>query len=171
MPSHRLSEGCGPRRDADHIASLRRNPQMMLPWSHLYLSSDNDPLFCFHEWLQSHARASSTSLVAVCDVIRDAGTHSSACHLILDERDRLVERCPARTGVTHRDVLETDRHAREEDEPASLSRGGRVRAPRPVPRVSPPPGISGLEIQKNWGGRRYPRKIGRIISGRVPINS
>src|SRR5262245_4652972 len=61
--------------------------------------------------------ASSTSLVAVCDVIRDAGTFDFACHLILDERDRLVERRPARTGVTHRDVLEPDRHATEEDEP------------------------------------------------------
>src|SRR5262245_20702384 len=40
--------------------------------------------------------ASSTSLVAVCDVIRDAGTFDFACHLILDERDRLVERRPAR---------------------------------------------------------------------------
>src|SRR5262249_27040200 len=39
--------------------------------------------------LQSHVRASSTSLVAVCDVIRDAGTFD--CRLILDERDRLVE--------------------------------------------------------------------------------
>src|SRR5262245_66093315 len=67
--------------------------------------------------LQSHGRASSTSLVAVCDVIRDAGTFDFACHLILDERDRLVARCPARRGVQHRDVLEPDRHATEEDEP------------------------------------------------------
>lgn len=36
--------------------------------------------------------------------------------LTLDETDRLVERCPARTGVTHRDVLEPDRHAAVEDE-------------------------------------------------------
>jgi hypothetical protein len=62
-------------------------------------------------------RASSTSPVAVCDVIRDAGTFGFACHLILDERDCLVERRPARMGVTHRDVLEPDRHATEEDEP------------------------------------------------------
>ena|SRR6266404_3926188 len=34
-----------------------------------------------------------------------------------DERDRLVERGAARTGVTHRGVLVTDRHAAEEDEP------------------------------------------------------
>src|SRR5215510_2645633 len=61
-------------------------------------------------------RASSTSPVAVCEVIRDAGTCDCACHLTLDERDRLVERCPARMGVPHRDVLETDRHATEEDE-------------------------------------------------------
>src|SRR5262245_28716070 len=63
--------------------------------------------------------ASSTSLVAVCHVLRDAGTFDFdfGCHLILDERDRLVERRPARMGVTHRDVLEPDRHATEEDEP------------------------------------------------------
>src|SRR5262249_49756622 len=67
--------------------------------------------------LQSHWAASSTSLVAVCDVIRDAGPFDFACHLILDERDRLVERRPARRGVQHRDVLEPDRHATEEDEP------------------------------------------------------
>jgi hypothetical protein len=36
--------------------------------------------------------------------------------LTLDERDRLVEWRPARTGVTHRDVLVPDRHATEEDE-------------------------------------------------------
>ncbi|MGW2089512.1 enoyl-CoA hydratase-related protein [Streptomyces sp. NPDC001880] len=34
----------------------------------------------------------------------------------LDERDGLVERRPARTGVTHRGVLEPDRHAAEENE-------------------------------------------------------
>src|SRR5215472_11635204 len=34
-----------------------------------------------------------------------------------DERDRLVERGPARTGVTHRAVFVPDRHAAEEDEP------------------------------------------------------
>src|SRR5262245_28004616 len=107
---------------------------MMLPWSHLYLSSDNDLLFRFHQWLQSHARASSTSLGAVCDVMRDAGTFDFGCHLILDERDRLVERCPARTGVTHRDVLESDRHATEEDEPVrgrhDLRNGLAVHRPR-----------------------------------------
>jgi hypothetical protein len=37
--------------------------------------------------------------------------------LTADERDRLVERGAARTGVTHRGVLVTDRHAAEEDEP------------------------------------------------------
>lgn len=36
--------------------------------------------------------------------------------LTIDERDRLVERRPARTGVIYRDVLEPDRHATEEDE-------------------------------------------------------
>ena len=74
---------------------------------------------CSNVVLQSHVRASSTSLVAVCDVIRDAGTFDFdfACHLILDERDRLVERRPARMGVTHLDVLEPDRHATEKDEP------------------------------------------------------
>src|SRR6516165_9278940 len=72
---------------------------------------------CSNVVLQSHVRASSTSLVAVCDVIRDAGTCDFDCHLILDERDRLVERRPARRGMQHRDVLEPDRHATEEDEP------------------------------------------------------
>src|SRR5262249_48732510 len=66
--------------------------------------------------LQSHVRALSTSLVAVCDVILDAGTSDFACHLTLDEHDRLAERRPARMGITHRDVLEPDRHATEEDE-------------------------------------------------------
>src|SRR5262245_61231746 len=84
--------------------------------------------------LQSHVGASSTSIVAVCDVIRDAGTFDFACHLILDERDRLVERRPARTGVTHRDVLEPDRHATEEDEPVrrwhDLRNGLSVHRPR-----------------------------------------
>src|SRR5215472_10673638 len=37
--------------------------------------------------------------------------------LTADERDRLVERGAARTGVTHRGVLVPDRHAAEEDEP------------------------------------------------------
>src|SRR5262245_51148967 len=36
--------------------------------------------------------------------------------LTLDERDRLVERRPARTDVRHREVLVPDRHAAEEDE-------------------------------------------------------
>lgn len=63
---------------------------------------------------------SSTSLVAVCDVIRDAGTADTPTTFIgrpaLDERDRLIERRPPGTGVTHRDVLEPDRHATEENE-------------------------------------------------------
>jgi hypothetical protein len=37
--------------------------------------------------------------------------------LTVDKCDRLVERCPARPNVTHRDVLVPDRHATEEDEP------------------------------------------------------
>jgi hypothetical protein len=37
--------------------------------------------------------------------------------LTVDERDRLVERGAARTDVTHRGVLVTDRHAAEEDAP------------------------------------------------------
>src|SRR5262249_62431080 len=36
--------------------------------------------------------------------------------LTLDERDRLVERRPARTDVRHRFVLVPDRHAAEEEE-------------------------------------------------------
>jgi hypothetical protein len=55
---------------------------------------------------QSHQRASAHPV-----------TPHAIALLTLDERDRLVERRPARTGVTHRDVLEPDRHAREEDEP------------------------------------------------------
>jgi hypothetical protein len=40
-------------------------------------------------------------------------------HILLtaDELDRLVERGAARTGVTHRGVLVSNRHAAEEDEP------------------------------------------------------
>lgn len=53
-----------------------------------------------------------------------ASTHPVTPHamemLTLDERDRLVERCPACTDVIHHDVLEPDRHAAEEDE---LARG------------------------------------------------
>src|SRR5262252_6992137 len=45
--------------------------------------------------------------------------------LTADERDRLVERGAARTGVTHRGVLVPDRHAAEEDEP---SEGDRISA-------------------------------------------
>ena len=40
-----------------------------------------------------------------------------ALGLTVDERDRLVERRPARTSGTHRDVLVADRHATKEDEP------------------------------------------------------
>jgi len=42
-----------------------------------------------------------------------SGTAWSAA---VDERDRLVERRPARTDVMHRVVLVPDRHATEEDE-------------------------------------------------------
>src|SRR6516164_2724612 len=42
---------------------------------------------------------------------------SGSEQLTADERDRLVERGAARTGVTHRGVLVPDRHAAEEDEP------------------------------------------------------
>src|SRR5215831_13250744 len=68
-----------------------------------------------HVGLPSPVRASSTSPVAVCEVIRDAGTCDCACHWTLDEPDRLVERRPARMGIPHRVVLEPDRHATEED--------------------------------------------------------
>src|SRR5262249_53207518 len=37
--------------------------------------------------------------------------------LIVDERDRFIERRPARTDVTDRGILVADRHATEQDEP------------------------------------------------------
>ena len=52
------------------------------------------------------------------DRIAILGSHPPGSEqLTADERDRLVERGAARTGVTHRGVLVPDRHAAEEDEP------------------------------------------------------
>src|SRR4029079_711245 len=48
---------------------------------------------------------------------RSSGDLAGNEHLVVDERDRLVERCPARTDVTHRGVLVPDRHPTEEDQP------------------------------------------------------
>lgn len=47
---------------------------------------------------------------------RNSCDRHAVANLPLDESDRLVERRTARTDVTHRDVLEPDRHAAEEHE-------------------------------------------------------
>ena len=63
---------------------------------------------CLKRRLQSHVCASSTSLVAVCDVIRDAGSvdrlTAFACHLTLDGRANLRpsdSRLQSKANVRH----------------------------------------------------------------------
>ena len=58
-------------------------------------------------------------LKAARELLLALGERALCCsteQLTADERDRLLERCAARTGVTHRRVLVPDRHAAEEDE-------------------------------------------------------
>jgi hypothetical protein len=60
------------------------------------------------------AEVQTSALTRSC---RSAGPRRSLGGLTVDERDRLVERRPARACVTDRGVLVPDRHAAEKDEP------------------------------------------------------
>src|SRR6516164_7935315 len=114
---------------ASPIFALVSPPGSAATWSFksLYGIRSHSPKHPFPGWLRwspQHDASLFTSVSGRATTRSNIGLFPAECsrlpgseQLTADERDRLVERGAARTGVTHRGVLVPDRHAAEEDEP------------------------------------------------------